>query len=72
MKLKDCPFCGGHAEFSQFANPQNFVKVECTICHCNTGGFINNKLENSLAENERIQADIWNRRKKQLAQLSLF
>ncbi|MDT8718191.1 Lar family restriction alleviation protein [Clostridium sp. 19966] len=70
--LKNCPFCGGKAEFVQFANPNNFVHVKCTICHCCTDGYLKNKLENSLKENEKIQADIWNRREQPFSQLSLF
>lgn len=61
-KLKNCPFCGGRAEFKQFANPRNFVKVECAVCHCGTDGFRNNVLEHSLSENKKVQANIWNRR----------
>lgn len=63
-KLKSCPFCGGSAEFSQFANPRNYVSVKCTVCHCGTDGFRGNGRDCSLSENKQKQADIWNRREQ--------
>jgi hypothetical protein len=60
-KLKPCPFCGGVAEYRQFANPRNFYSVACVDCHCSTDGF-RNKLDNDHKENKAVQAAIWNKR----------
>jgi len=62
IELKPCPFCGGEAEFQQFANPKNFWNVVCKACKCGTDGFRNNKNDNTNTENKKIQAAIWNRR----------
>ena len=62
IELKLCPFCGGEAEFQQFANPKNFWKVVCKVCNCGTDGHRNNKNDNTNTENKEIQAAIWNRR----------
>lgn len=62
LQLKTCPFCGGKAEFQQFANPKNFYKVECTQCSCGTDGFRLCRSENSGTENKAANAAVWNRR----------
>ena len=61
-KLKPCPFCGGKAEFQQFAHPKNFYKVQCSVCYCGTCGFRNNLMDGKDRENKAIQAEIWNKR----------
>lgn len=64
LPLKTCPFCGGQAEFHQFANPKNFYEVKCTQCGCGTDGYILCRSENSGAENKAANAAAWNRRIK--------
>lgn len=59
--LKLCPFCGGEAEFHQFAHPKNYFTVRCTACQCQTHGY-NCKIDATASENKTMQAEIWNRR----------
>ncbi len=61
-QLKPCPFCGGKAEYQQFANPQNFFKVKCTVCDCSTDGFRHNHVQGTDIENKTLNSEIWNRR----------
>jgi Lar family restriction alleviation protein len=60
-ELKPCPFCGGEAEYQQFANPKTFYMVKCTACGCRTEGYDCSLLKTD-AENKMIQAEKWNRR----------
>lgn len=60
--LLPCPFCGGKAEYQQFANPKNNYCVRCTVCFCGTDGYRLSKRDNSKAENKAANADVWNRR----------
>lgn len=64
-QLKPCPFCGGIAEFKQFANPKSKAYVECCECHCHTDGYRYGSQYNSFAENKKIHAEIWNSRIKE-------
>ncbi len=61
LKLKPCPFCGGKAEYQQFANPKNSYKVACTVCRCQTYGY-DCPTEGTHTDNKSMQAEIWNRR----------
>lgn len=67
IKLKPCPFCGGTAELSVFANPRNFCSVRCTTRSCGgeTSGYDLCRTKNTLAENSAIVTDAWNRREGQ-------
>ena len=61
-ELKLCPFCGGKAEFHQFANPKNFYGVKCTQCSCGTDGYKLCRSENTAQENKAANAHVWNHR----------
>jgi ribosomal protein L37AE/L43A len=34
MELKECPFCGGEAEFDRIGTSRQSEIVKCTDCHC--------------------------------------
>lgn len=59
--LKPCPFCGGKAEFHQFANPKSSYSIECTVCRCGTYGW-DCPSTGTHDENKAMQAERWNRR----------
>ncbi len=61
-KLLPCPFCGGDADFYQFANPKNFYYVRCSVCHCGTDGFRLCHMDSTPAEKNSANAADWNRR----------
>lgn len=61
-KLKPCPFCGGKAEYQQFANPKHYYRVRCIDCHCCTDGFRLNASDNP-EENKAANATVWNNRR---------
>jgi hypothetical protein len=59
IELKSCPFCGGAAEYQQFANPKYFYNVRCTVCGCHTDGFVLST-SSSANDNKKRNADVWN------------
>lgn len=61
-KLKPCPFCGGEAEYRQFANPRQFCSVRCSVCGCGTDGFEVCVLKETLTRNKAANAKVWNNR----------
>ncbi|MDF3000547.1 MAG: Restriction alleviation protein Lar [Bacillota bacterium] len=63
--LKPCPFCGGKAEYEQFANPKTSYSVKCTVCRCGTYGW-DCPSTGTHDGNKAMQAERWNRRKGEL------
>lgn len=52
-KLEPCPFCGGHAELTQYdAEPGRWWRVECRYCCAKSPG----------AKYPELAAPSWNRR----------
>lgn len=60
-ELLPCPFCGGKAEYEQFANPKTSYSVRCTVCRCGTYGW-DCPSTGTHDENKVMQAERWNRR----------
>lgn len=61
-ELKLCPFCGGEAEYHQFANPRHFYLIKCVKCNCGTDGFKLNRNDNTATQNKAANAVAWNTR----------
>ena len=60
LNVKNCPFCGGEAQYDV---SQDGIAIVCTVCHCQTARLIDAK-GNRETSNTAIYAvtDFWNRR----------
>lgn len=60
LKLKRCPFCGGHASIYSVYNGRK--QVRCTKCRCRTPRFGNHEYFGQKEKGEEIAVKYWNRR----------
>lgn len=63
MKLKPCPFCGGHAVIKTCVDEQDDSRlyIKCERCGFQSGKFVNNAYDTNMADlwNERVDKDWW-------------